>query len=83
MPLMTAADCIAFCVLVASAVWIAAIWVLKGVGSESERKIESKESDPCWCAVSKAATAPVRLECQNAPVRLAGAKHGVIARRAR
>ena len=45
MPLMTAADCVAFCVLVASAVWIAAILILKRGASESKSKIELKESD--------------------------------------
>jgi len=45
MPLMTVPDCIAFCVLVASAVWIAAIWIWKGVASESESKIELKQSE--------------------------------------
>jgi hypothetical protein len=49
MPRMTAPDCIAFCVLVASAVWAVAVWIpqskfWKGLVSESESKIESKES---------------------------------------
>jgi hypothetical protein len=47
MPLMTAADCVAFCVLVASAVWIAAILILKRGASESKSKIELKESEEC------------------------------------
>jgi hypothetical protein len=47
MPLMTAADCVAFCVLVASAVWIAAILILKRGASESQSKIEPKESEEC------------------------------------
>ena len=55
--LMTAADCVAFCVLVASAVWIAAILILKGGVSESKNRAELKESEECWCAVPKAATA--------------------------
>ena len=45
--LMTAADCVAFCVLVASAVWIAAILILKGGASESKCKVELKESEEC------------------------------------
>ena len=46
MPLMTAADCVAFCVLIASAVWIAAIFILKRDASESKSKIELNQR-PC------------------------------------
>ena len=35
---MTVVDCFAFCVLVASAAWIAAMWIWKGAASESESK---------------------------------------------
>ena len=42
---MTVVDCFAFCVLVASAAWIAAMWIWKGAASESESKIKSKQSE--------------------------------------
>ena len=44
MPRMTAADCVAFCFLVASAVWIAAIWICKGVASESGESASSESA---------------------------------------
>jgi len=51
MPLMTAADCVAFCFLVASAVAVAmAIWIprsklWKGLPAKPENRLEPKESD--------------------------------------
>jgi len=51
MPLMTAADCVAFCFLVASAVAVTmAIWIprsklWKGLPAKPENRLEPKESD--------------------------------------